>query len=185
MYYEGKHILFEQFPPRPSHPRPTLPVMPSHVPRHNDSIRVNDMTETGATYLSLIVLHLLNPNWHWEWGLGVSVGPRPCNPPLTGPQSSSLRGVSLGPIGWCALSLAEQCHPEPLIGQCPGLTWSTLESLLGHRVPVFSHNNNFLNTQHSSAPRVVSLSAPHPLLCWLHHRRRWVSPNRFTTKSNL
>ena len=57
-------------------------------------------------------------------------------------------------------------------------------SLSASLCSVFSHNNNFLNR--NIPPRPGSCPSPLPILsrvlCWLHH---WVSPNRFTTRSNL
>ena len=105
------------------------------------------------------------------------------------PCSASSRALSV-------ISLVTFIARGPLIGwwvsprasdwPVPGLTWSELESL-GHRVSLLLSAQYFLTIITSSIETFLRAPGHVPLnssssLCWLHH---WVSPNRFTTKSNV
>ena len=187
MYYEGKHILFEQFPPVPPIPAQHYP----YVPGHNDSIRVKNMTENrGNIFISRCPwwfpksLILIESEWEYEvWdGAQAMQSPTYRTTIIVITRCYTHAYWIIGPlIGW-------RVSPRASDWPVPGLTWSELESL-GHRVSLLLSAQYFLTIITSSIETFLRAPGHVPLLpilsrvlCWLHH---WVSPNRFTTRSNL
>ena len=162
-----------------------------YVPGHNDSIRVKNMTENrGNIFISRCPwwfpksLILIESEWEYEvWdGAQAMQSPTYRTTIIVITRCYTHAYWIIGPlIGW-------QVSPGPLIGHRashwpPGLKWFALESL-GHRVSLAQY---FLTIITSSIETFLRAPGHVPLnssssLCWLHH---WVSPNRFTTKSNV